>query len=105
MKTQHKKVTWKVKADKADNRYASVYSGKLNKAGGVVDGGFIAHLIHVDNAHLIAAAPGLLQALLALRKWVDDSEPYGFDGLKRRDDCDDVVGLVNDAIAKARGEA
>ena len=61
------------------------------------------------NARLIAAAPDLLAALVDARNVLALALPkFGEDSTDDEDSADDVQGLINridDAIAKAKGEA
>ena len=61
------------------------------------------------NARLIASAPDLLAALIDSRNVLSMALPkFGEDSTDNEDSAEDVRGLINridDAIAKARGEA
>ncbi|MBN6350370.1 hypothetical protein JZM10_02675 [Providencia rettgeri] len=66
----------------------------------IVDGdnsGFVAHVPKQDNAHLIAAAPELLEALIELT----ESAKQAIDGLG---DLSDAIDTAKAAIAKALGQ-
>lgn len=56
--------------------------------------GFVAHVPKQDNAHLIAAAPELLEQLIRLRDKIASYKP----------DDDDDLDIVDAAIAKALGQ-
>lgn len=66
----------------------------------IVDGdnsGFVAHVPKQDNAHLIAAAPELLEALIELT----ESAKEAIDGLG---DLADAIDTAKAVIAKALGQ-
>ena len=56
------------------------------------------------NAHLIAAAPELLEACLAITEWGDREDDHAVDLLKRIELCELAFQKARAAIAKATGE-
>lgn len=56
------------------------------------------------NAHLIAAAPEMLEALKAVDTWFSSPSPSSEEHLDWLSFCDNQLNLVRQAIAKAKGK-
>lgn len=99
MKPKHTPGPWKVGSTIALRH--RVIDGKANEVA-TMKGEF--ELEKQANAHLIAAAPEMLEALENALAWIDRSHKYGSDMESSRLSCLlDASGILSDAIKKARG--